>query len=248
MSSTTNQDKKRKAPASENDVDAELLSTEEKLKKELLETKQKLAAAEGRAKKAEALVESMKAKMSNKESRDESSDDDASHTDDDDMSDPWTLKYKELREYRMIHGDCKVSEKGKYPQLGQWVTNQKRKYGNTKTGKKGTKLAQEKIDKLDRLGMFWGKAFPEVTSWESRFEELAKYQKAMGHCNIHISSTDPSALAKWVSYQRSEYQRFKKGRDSLLTLDQIEKLKDLGFKWKGPRLAWENGADWMNHS
>ena len=43
----------------------------------------------------------------------------------------------------------------------------------------------------------------------------------MGHCNIHMSSTDPSPLAKWVSYQRSEYKRFQKGQDSLLSLEQI---------------------------
>ena len=236
MSDTSNHNKKRKAPDLEIDFVKDLSSTEEQLKKELVEAKQKLAEAEGRAKRAEALVKSMKARMEESEENDDDEDDDGEVTDDD-TSDPWIRKYKELREYRVINGDCKVPEKGNYPQLGQWVTNQKRAYGNSKQGKKGTKLSQEKINKMDRLGMFWGRAYPAPVSWDSRFEELEKYQKAMGHCNIHISPNDPSPLAKWVSFQRSEYKRFKKGRDALLTLDQIEKMKELGFKWKGPRLT-----------
>jgi hypothetical protein len=80
------------------------------------------------------------------------------------------------------------------------------------------KITQERINKLNSIGFFWGKAFPSPSSWEAHFAELQQHQKAMGNCNIHIGSTDPSLLAKWVSLQRSEHKRFKKGRDSLLTL------------------------------
>lgn len=85
--------------------------------------------------------------------------------------------------------------------------------------------------------MSWGKNHLASAAWGDSFEELQKNHKAMGHCNIHVNLTDPSPIAKWVSAQRSEYKRFKHGRQSLLALDQIGKLKEIGFKWKGPCLS-----------
>ena len=198
---------------------------EERTKKaedELAETKEKL-------KKAEAMVASLKANAVSTE-EDDTSEDENSVTDD---NDPWNIKFRQLREYRIINGHCRVPQKGSNPQLGNWLLRQKKGYGNVD----GKKISQERINKLDGLGIVWGKAYPAPVSWEKRFEELQKYQKAMGSCNVHVSSTDPSSLAKWVSTQRSEFKRFKKGRDSLLTMEQIEQLKAIGFNWKGPRLA-----------
>ena len=198
----------------------------EELEAELLETKAELAKVKS---------ELLDAKNSS------SNDDDGAVSDfgpeeEDDPDDPWTAKFLELRAYRIINGDCKVSEKGAQPKLGQWVTNQKRAYGNVKHNKKGVRITPERIIKLDSIGMFWGKAFPAPVSWDSRFAELEKFQKAMKHCNIPVCSKNPSELAKWVSVQRYEYKRFHNGRDSLLSLDQMAKLNEIGFSWKGPRV------------
>ena len=57
----------------------------------------------------------------------------------------------------------------------------------------------------------------------------------MGNCNVPFNADHPTPLAKWTAYQRAEYKRWKKGRDTLLTLDQIGRLNDIGFNWKGPR-------------
>ena len=81
--------------------------------------------------------------------------------------------------------------------------------------------------------MWWGKKFPHV-SWEQSFDELMKYQRAFKSCNIPMNSTSP--LAKWVSNQRKEYRRRQKGKDSILTLEQIEQLNEVDFNWNGPRL------------
>ena len=135
----------------------------------------------------------------------------------------------------MINGDCKVPRS--VPKLGIWVNNQKLAFSSLKKGKGGPKITPERIHKLDSIGMFWGSAYPAPKPWEEHFDELKKYQNAVGHCNIQMSTTNPSSLAKWVSTQRSEYRRFKKGRDTLITLDQIGQLNEIGFKWKGPRLS-----------
>ena len=157
----------------------------------------------------------------------ESSDDDESVVDS--SNDPWNVMLNQLREYRSIHGHCKVPFKfPSNPKLGFWVGMQRKKH------KKG-ELSQDRVDKLDHIDFFWGKDFPPRVSWEERFEEAEKYQQqAMG--DVPVNPSNPTPLAKWVSQQRKEYKRTKKGAPSLLSLEQIEKLNGIGFNWKGPRL------------
>ena len=139
------------------------------------------------------------------------------------------VSFKELREYRIINGDCNATRNGSNPKVGRWVKNQKFLHG------KG-KLPKERVILLDSIGLQWSKN-TEMPSWESKFDELVKYQKHMGHCNIVVNPKAPSDLAKWVSAQRSEYKYFRSGRGSLLTLEQIGQLKGIGFKWKGTELT-----------
>jgi len=208
---------------------AELVETEAELvetKAELTETKAELTETKSKLLEAEAKVGSTE-------------DDDISDGEEDfpmDTNDPWTAKYLELREYRIMNGDCNVPRNGSNPKLGVWVGNQRLHYNNLKNNKNRNKISEERIAILEGLGFSWGKKYPSPASWEERFQELKKYQKAMGNCNIQMNPTNPSPLAKWVSAQRSEYKRFRKGCDSLLTLEQIGQLKEIQFKWNGPRL------------
>lgn len=203
--------------------------TYEELECELLVANTKLLEMETKLLVAEAQLES-----TNK-----NKDDNVTDNDDEpialDPNDPWNAKYLELREYRIVQGHCKVPEKGPHSKLGYWVTNQKRKYAKSGTTSCG-KLSQQQIILLDGLGFHWGKKFPAPMSWDNQFQELEQYRTAMGHCNIHIPSANPSPLAKWVSNQRLEYKRFKNGHDSLLTSKQIGRLNGIGFQWNAPRL------------
>ena len=157
-----------------------------------------------------------------------------------DSNDTWMNMYRQLRSYRIINGDCKVPARlASNPKLGAWVRDQKSHYANLKFGKKGYKITAEKVIKLERLGFFWGRKFTEPSSWDEQFEEVKKYKTAM-RCEPPVNvknATNPTPLAIWVSTQRNEYRRFMKGRDSLLTMEQIGQLNDIGFNWKGPRLA-----------
>lgn len=156
--------------------------------------------------------------------------------DDDDLSaasappsDPWEIKYRELRQYRAMNGDCRVQRRAPTIPLGDWVMNQRKKY-------KSKTMPTDRIVKLDAIGFIWGKDHPAPTSWEDQYKELLKFHKAFGHVNVPMNPSAPSSLAKWVSCQRTEYRRSLKGSDSMLTLDQIQLLKDVGFNFKGPRL------------
>jgi hypothetical protein len=164
------------------------------------------------------------------EKEDDGDDDDPSDVD---TNDPWMMNYNKLRKYRIANGDCNVS-RAKNPQLGGWVKNQRMLFTYIKQGRKGRKISPERIELLDRIGMFWGKAYPSPKTWDEYLQELKDYKEAMGDCNIKMGNKkDPSPLAKWVSYQRLEYKRFRNGRDSLLTTEQIKQLNELGFVWKG---------------
>ena len=94
----------------------------------------------------------------------------------------------------MINGDCKVPRS--VPKLGIWVNNQKLAFSSLKKGKGGPKITPERIHKLDSIGMFWGSAYPAPKPWEEHFDELKKYQNAVGHCNIQMSTSGypPNAL------------------------------------------------------
>lgn len=166
---------------------------------------------------------------------DNNTDDDISVGEELNMNDPWNSKYMQLREFRAVNGHCSVPcVKGN--NLGQWLNNQKRAYKSLKENKKSG-LTITRIALLEGLGIHWGKNYPAPKSWEENFEELKKYKAAMGHCNIHMDNKTPSNLAKWVSAQRFEHKRFGKGQDSLLSSEQIDKLNQIGFIWKGPRLV-----------
>ena len=89
--------------------------------------------------------------------------------------------------------------------------------------------------KLESLGMSWGKKYPAPATWDEQLEEVKKYRTAM-RCDPPVNQSNPTPLAIWVSNQRKEYRRLKKGRDSLLSMEQIGQLNDIGFCWKGPRL------------
>ena len=147
------------------------------LMKELADTKEELTKTKKQLENALIENEELKAKAIGGANIEEEFSDD----EDDGKTDPWSMKFKELRQYRMVHGNCKVPEKGSLPKLGQWVTNQKRAYNNLKQNKKGLKISPDRILKLESLDMFWGKAFPAPPTWEEQYAELSKFKTNRGH-------------------------------------------------------------------
>ena len=158
------------------------------------------------------------------ESDDDDEDDDESVCD----GSAWSKKYFLLKQYKQENGNCKVPQSHK--QLGIWVKGMR-------AGLRKKTLAQERIDKLNKIGFYWGRDFPEPATWEDRFVELKKYHLTFGHVNIHVES-DPALrndLAKWVVEQRKQGKRLQKTKPSAMTLEQYKRLDALGFKWKAPK-------------
>lgn len=139
----------------------------------------------------------------------------------------WSKKYFMLKQYKQENGHCKAPQK---TPLGTFVKDQ-RVYYKKKT------LSQERVDKLNKIGFYWGKGYPEPPTWEDRFEELKKYHSTFHHCNIHVDA-DPekqTKLAKWVLEQRKQGKRLQKQIPSSMTMEQYKLLDSLNFKWKVPK-------------
>ena len=220
MSTTNEVSKKRKTDDGPSKKSYEELEAQvEELKQLLLKTQEELKRA----------LESSK---NGSNGADDDDDDDVSDGEDSvnmDSTDAWMMNYVQLREYFILNGNCQVPSSVN-KKLHKWIANQKLAYVNKK-------ISPERIALLEGLGLSWGKKFPTPRTWEEQFQDLVKYKNATGNCNVVIHATNPSNLAKWVSTQRSEYKRFRKGQQSLLAMEQMEQLKNLGFKWNGPRLS-----------
>ena len=113
-----------------------------------------------------------------------------------------------------------------------------RKFYKLWNEKKRTQLTQERIDKLNKIGFYWGKTMPTPVKWETHFNELKEHRDKYGNCDIKIEQkfADCSPLAKWVRLQRLHYKnRHKQGlKRQYISKERIEKLDSIGFDWKGP--------------
>ena len=160
----------------------------------------------------------------------ESNDDDEAVEDDNSVCDgtPWSIKYFMLKQYKEEHGDCMVPFK--FPQLGNWVNDQKKAFKNKK-------LRQERIDKLNKIGFYWGKGHPKPPTWDDYYQELKAHYKDFGECNVFVDP-DPaqrSALATWVVTQRQQGKRLRNLMPSSLSREQYKLLEEVSFPWKGSK-------------
>lgn len=151
----------------------------------------------------------------------------------------WHVQYEALKEYKRVHGDCKVPTT--YPQdqkLASWVRTQVTQYRNAKAGKtKG--LTEERTRLLEDIGFDWGlRATP--TPWEFRFTELCRYKESHGHPNVPWKWDGNRPLAYWVVKQRNMYKLLSDGKEAPLSEDQIHKLNSIGFQWSaGGKRAYD---------
>eukprot|EP00438_Fugacium_kawagutii_P017890 Skav201907 [mRNA] locus=scaffold3992:66369:67490:+ [translate_table: standard] len=136
----------------------------------------------------------------------------------------WENGYEELQKYKAEHGDVWVPQSRRTASgfnLGTWVTKQRKM-------RKGDKLNQGQIERLDELGFVWD---PYRERWENGYEELQKYKAEHGDVLVPQSCKTASGfnLGRWVDTQR------KMKKSDKLTQDQIERLDELGFVWNPHR-------------
>ncbi len=131
----------------------------------------------------------------------------------------------ELLKYRQKYGDMLVNigyttDEG-YG-LGKWCARQR-------TLKRSEKLPVDRERYLDKIGFVW-----EVTEyyWNHMYEKAKEYYDTHGNLKIPTKYVcdDGSKLSQWINDMRKRYRNLEKD-ESLLTVDQIDKLNQIGMDW-----------------
>jgi len=134
---------------------------------------------------------------------------------------PWKDRFAALKEFKKKHGHCNVPQ-SEYGGLGNWVSHQR-----LQKSKKTMPSQREKW--LTDLGLQW--KLYNGSYWEETFNELARFEKENGHCNVTLRHSLP--LGRWVKDQR------KKKRLGTLPKYQEEKLLALGMRFGTSKITWD---------
>ena len=78
----------------------------------------------------------------------------------------------------------------------------------------------EQIKCLDEINFDWN---PLETLWGKMYQDLVKYKRLHGHCNVPTQGPNKTPLGSWVANQR-----IKKNK---LSPERINRLNALGFAW-----------------
>jgi len=133
----------------------------------------------------------------------------------------WMSMYKRLQEYRKKTGSFYINATDKDNiTLKRWISEQKHQYKCFKTGKKHF-TSQMKIQLLADIGFDF-----EFHSFDARLEQLQRYKEE--HGTVDVPFDDPF-LGKWMETQRRQLTLFKKGKESKLDEDKVQKLRDIGI-------------------
>jgi hypothetical protein len=136
----------------------------------------------------------------------------------------WNAKYSELKLFKERFNHCDVPQQWKEnPSLGSWVIRQ-RTYKEY--------LSPDRITQLDKLGFKWS-LYDYL--WNKQYNELKKYKKEFGNCEVSKGKGQYEKLGEWVGKQRMDY----KHKFPRMTPEKIEKLNAIGFRWSIPNTPWQ---------
>ena len=150
-----------------------------------------------------------------------------------DFGEVWEMRYRQLLQYKELHGDCLVPTKYEpVPGLGMWVSSQRHHH-------KINKLCNGRHARLVEAGFNFEpmrlQPIPPGLNqevWENRYERLKAFKAHYNHCNVPAKYEADQQLAYWVQQQRQ--------KQNVGTLHDVryQKLCDLGFRFlsvsKGP--------------
>ena len=74
----------------------------------------------------------------------------------------------------------------------------------------------------------------KLSAFDEKFHELEDFKDRYGHVDLTSQSQYNPSLGNWCFNVRQAYSKLKKGRRTNMKLseEEIERLEDLGFKWK----------------
>ena len=185
--------------------------------------------------------------------------------------DQWTVYFNKLVKYREAEGHCRVPYT--YPEdpgLGAWVDTCRTQYWRRINGR-SSRMTDKRLEMLEGIGFVWevpnegenigmeedpassslvtpsydlapSRSAARVT-WDTRFDELAAYKEANGHCNVPSNYAQNKKLGSFVKKQREDYRKKKDGKKSPMSDTRIQKLEGIGFQWSVSKKTGDQSAD-----
>ncbi|MGN0414931.1 MAG: Helicase associated domain protein [Agathobacter sp.] len=151
------------------------------------------------------------------------------------LSSAWETYYIAAKQWYLENGNLKVPKSYVTPTgltLGSWISTQRRVRAGSVTGA----LTEEKIKKLDEIGMVWDIS---DQNWEEALEELRAYYRENGNADVKAKYVSPDGfpLGRWISNLRTRVKN--RGIDQVLTEKQQEQLSELGMIWDKNNEKWD---------
>ena len=152
------------------------------------------------------------------------------------LSFSWDAMYGLAKEYYIEFGNLDVPRGYKTESgcsLGNWIDTQRKVY----RGKVGGYLNEDRINKLNAVGMCWESR--RDSQWSRYYKEAVRYRENYKSLDVKINYITDSGLplGKWISNLRM----FRKSgiKSAYLTKERIKLLDELGMIWNVPDYLWE---------
>lgn len=150
----------------------------------------------------------------------------------------WDQYYVSACRYYEQHGDLMVPKRYVDEDglcLGNWVQRQRMIY------KKGqsSKLTQEQIGQLERIGMVWKDRLE--LAWDNGFVHAQQFYAREGHLRMKDGYVceDGYRLGNWLNMLRQIRKGNRKG--NVLTGERIAQLDGIGMVWSYFEESWQQG-------
>jgi len=138
----------------------------------------------------------------------------------------------DLEAFKSEFGHCNAPRKYLVnPSLGKWGTEIRYSYNQIQRGQTPrSNLTQDEIERLEEIGFKW----KLTETFAQRCHDLEAFKSEFGHCNVPYKYSANPSLGNWCSTTRYNYNQIQRGQTprSNLTQDEIERLGEIGFKWK----------------
>ena len=152
------------------------------------------------------------------------------------LSASWDSMYLLAKGYYEKHHNLEIERRYVTPEgyaLGSWLNTQRR----VRSGKICGILTEERIRKLDAIGMDWRGKYD--LAWDKYYNALCKYKYEFGNIDIKANYVTPDGveLGAWISNLRTAKNSRRRGY--YLTDERIAMLGKLGMIWDKLDYQWE---------
>lgn len=133
----------------------------------------------------------------------------------------WEIGYSHAEEFYKSAGNLDVASSYKTESgysLGAWISKNRTAYKNGK-------LSDERIDRLNSIGMIWDKS--NKNSWSECYDYAKAYYQEHGNLNVPANyKANGIWLNKWLNEQKQIYLGKRPGKS--LSREQVRWLEDIG--------------------